>query len=89
MHDGIYQDLSNKCKKIITNNNPSQSINLISKIKSPENGEKLGKEKALKIYNAYSDNSVNYDSNTYKNNISSYKNKVNSNINNVNKKCQT
>ena len=89
MHDGIYQDLSNKCKKIITNNNPSQSINMISKIKSPGNGEKIGKEKALKIYNAYSDNSVNYDSNKYKNNISSYKNKVKSNINTANKNCQT
>ena len=80
MHDGLYQDLSNKCKSVITKNDPNKSINLISKMKSPGNGEKIGKEKAVKIYNAYADNSVNYDSKKYKNNISSYKNKVNSNI---------
>jgi hypothetical protein len=89
MQDGLYKNLSNKCKSVIKNNNPNQSINLISKMKSPGNGEKIGREKALKIYNAYSDNSVNYDSNTYKNNISSYKNKVNSNINKANKYAQT
>ena len=80
MHNGLYQNLSNKCKSVITSNNPNQSINLISKMKSPGSGEKIGREKSLKIYNAYSDSSVNYDSKKYQNDISSYKNKVNSNI---------
>lgn len=85
MHNGLYQNLSNKCKTVITNNDPNKSINLISKMKSPGSGEKIGREKALKIYNAYSDNSVNYDSKNHQNNISTYKKKVNSNINKAEK----
>jgi hypothetical protein len=45
----------------------------------------MGKETALKIYNIYSEDSVNYDSKKYQTNINSYKEKVNKNIKIANK----
>jgi hypothetical protein len=84
MKNGIYNELSIKCIDIIRNNQPKTSINIISNMKN-ENGEKIGKETALLIYNAYSKNSVNYDEKKYKNNISTYIKKVNSNISSAEK----
>lgn len=79
MKQGSYYEISKQCKTIIRDNKPNNSIHMISEIKAP-GGEKLGNEIALKIYNAYSDESVKYDSKKYENNINSYKNKVNANI---------
>jgi hypothetical protein len=79
-NDVSYEKLSNKCKTIIKNKSPEQSIKKISDLKSPTTGEKLGNANALKIYTSYSNESVNYDSNLYQNNINSYSNSVNSNI---------
>jgi hypothetical protein len=81
MYNGTsYENLSNQCKSIIKNKSPEVSVKKISELESPLNGQKLGNKNALKIYSAYSNESVKYDSNLYKNNIIEYSNKVNSNI---------
>ena len=81
MRQGLYNDLSNKCKNTIQLNNPQASIDIISNMKLPGSTNKIGKESALKIYNLYSDNSVEYKSSEYRNNINKYKKKVQKNIN--------
>lgn len=80
-----YDTLTQKCKNIIKNNDPEKCIDKISNMRSPGDGKKLGTDIALKIYNAYSSESVSYDSNKYKNNINDYKKDVNANINKANK----
>jgi len=81
MRQGLYDNLSNKCKNTIKVNNPEISINIISNMKLPGSNDKIGKESALKIYNLYSDESVEYKSSNYQNNINKYKTKVKHNIN--------
>ena len=81
MRQGLYDNLSNKCKTAIKQNNPGDSVNIISNMKIPGSGEKIGKTKAIEIYKLYSDESVKYDTNKHKNNINSYKNEVKKNIN--------
>jgi len=78
--NGNYDSLETKLKNIINTNNPKQSIILMSKCKLPESNKEIGKETALKIYNSYSENSVNYDSKKYQTNINAYKEKVNNNV---------
>jgi hypothetical protein len=74
-----YDALTNKCKNIIKSNNPSDSINKISNLKTPK-GNSFGNDVAMKIYKLYSDESVKYDSKKYQNNISSYKKSVKNNV---------
>jgi hypothetical protein len=80
MRQGLYDNLSNKCKSVIKTNNPEESIKKISNLKLPGSSNKLGKDAAFKIYNLYSDESVEYKQITYQNDINKYKNKVNNNI---------
>ena len=80
MKNGTYEDLSDKCKIIIRNYSPQESIKMISKLQCPTNGEKFGSDTAKKIYTAYSDDSVKYDSNKYRNNINSYTDTVKNNV---------
>lgn len=80
--------LAHECQNIIKNNSPEKSIDLISNIKHSVSGEKFGKEKALKIYYLYSDQSVEYDVEKYRFNISKFTNKVNSNIKKAEKYCK-
>lgn len=75
-----YYNLSEECKIIVENNNPCESIKIISNLKSTKTGEKIGKKTALKIFSIYSKKSVEYDDIKYKNNISSYQKKVKKNI---------
>jgi hypothetical protein len=86
MRQGLYDNLSNICKSTIKSNTPDDSINIIANMKLPGSSDKIGKDSAYKIYNLYSDNSVDYDMEKYRNNISSYKKKVRNNINRA-KKC--
>jgi hypothetical protein len=88
MKQGLYDNLSNVCKTTIKNNNPEDSINIIANMKLPGSSDKIGKDSAYKIYNLYSDKSVNYDTEQYKYNISSYKKKVKNNINRAKKYSQ-
>lgn len=78
MKNANYNNLTKQCKTIIENNSPEDSMKKISNIKLSD--KKVGKETAFKIYKAYSDESVKYDSKKYENNINQYKNKVNSNV---------
>lgn len=73
-----YDDITQKSKKIIRNNDPSISIEKISKIKINKN-ETVGVKKALMIYSVYKDDSVKYEPKKYDNNINLYKSKVNKN----------
>lgn len=78
-----YDDLTKKCKTIIRNNNPKDSIEKISKIKN--NKKEIGSEKALMIYSVYKNESVKWEPKKYDNNITLYKSKVSKNyINAVN-----
>jgi len=67
------------------NNSAKDSINIISKLKTPGTNTLIGKEYALKIYKIYSNSSVEYDVNKYKNNINNYTTKINNNINKATK----
>jgi hypothetical protein len=87
MRQGLYDKLSNKCKNTINLNNPVDSINIISEMKLPCSNSKIGMKDALKIYNIYSDESVEYKSSKYKNNINKYKDKVKENVNIANNLC--
>ena len=87
MRQGLYDGLSNKCKNTIKLNNPEVSIDIISNMKLPGSSSKIGKESALKIYNLYSDESVEYKPSEYRNNINKYKGKVKKNINTAQKYC--
>jgi hypothetical protein len=80
MRQGLFDGLSTKCVNTIKNNDPSSSINIISKMKLPGSSEKIGKDNALKIYKIYADDSVEFKSSRYKSNINNYKKKVNNNI---------
>jgi len=88
MRQGIYDNLSNKCKSTIKSNNPEISIDIISNFKLPGYNNKIGKEGAMKIYNLYSDESVEYKSSNYQNNINKYKTKIKRNINIAEKYCK-
>ena len=44
---------ANKIFKIMFNNKPKRAKELISKLKEPYNGTKVGKKRANKIYNNY------------------------------------
>lgn len=81
MTNGLYDNISKNCKNIISNNNPKNSINIISNMVIPGSNVKIGKDSASQIYKTYADNSVEYNNNKYKNNINKYKTKVDSNIN--------
>ena len=74
-------NITNKCKNIIKNNSPENSINIIANMINPVDKNKFGKENALKIYNVLCDSSIDYDINKYKNNINKYKDNINNNIN--------
>lgn len=78
--NGNYDSLETKLKNIMNKNDPKQSIELMSKCRLPRSNKEIGKEKALKIYNTYSENSINYDSKKYQTNINLYKEKVNENV---------
>jgi hypothetical protein len=80
-----YDNLTNRCKEIIRNKNPKMAVNLISNLKL-ENGTRVGRDTAKKIYNIYINDSVTYEPNKYGNNISEYSNKLKKNSNEVNKK---
>jgi len=86
--NGNYDVLETKLKSIISNNNPKQSIELMSKCRLPESNKEIGKTTALKIYNIYSENSVKYDSKKYQTNINSYKEKVSKNTKIANKQSK-
>jgi hypothetical protein len=88
MHNGLYDKLSSKCKSTIKSKSPQNSINIISNMKLPGKSNSMGKDNALKIYNLYSDHSIEYNSSKYKNNINSYKDSVQSNKNIANKYCK-
>ena len=88
MHNGLYDKLSIKCKSTIKSNSPQNSINIISNMKLPGKSESMGKNNALKIYNLYSDHSVEYNSSKYRNNINSYKKSVQNNTNTARKYCK-
>ena len=79
MKNNTYNNLSIKCRDIIRNNQPENSINIISNMIN-ENGKKIGRDNALKIYNVYSNESINYDEKKYRNNIGTYIKKIDSNI---------
>ena len=83
--NGNYDLLETKIKNIMNTNNPKQSIDLMSKCRLPESNKQIGKEIALKLYNSYSEKSINYDPKKYQTNINSYKEKVNKNIKIANK----
>ena len=83
--NGNYDLLETKIKNIMNTNNPKQSIDLMSKCRLPESNKEIGKETALKIYNSYSEKSINYDPKKYQTNINSYKEEVNKNIKIANK----
>lgn len=85
MQQGLYDNLTKKCKNTIKNNNPKESINIISDMNLPGKKNKIGNENALKIYKVYADESCKYNSTLYKNDINSYKKKVNNNINEAKK----
>ena len=72
-----YDNLTKKCKTIIRNNNPKDSIEKISKIES--NTKEIGTKKALMIYSVYKDDSVKWEPKKYDNNIGLYKSKVSKN----------
>lgn len=88
MRQGLYDNLSKNCKDIIKQYSPENSIDIISNMKLPGNSNKIGKDSALKIYNLYSDESVEYKSSEYKNNITKYKKKVRNNVNISEKYCK-
>jgi hypothetical protein len=72
-----YDNLTKKCKTIIRNNSPKDSIEKISKIES--NTKEIGTKKALMIYSVYKDDSVKWEPKKYDNNIGLYKSKVSKN----------
>lgn len=72
-----YGEISKKCKKIIQENNPRDSIEKLSKIKIKN--KKIGYEKAFKIYSVFKYESVPYDL-KYTNNINLYVSKVDKNL---------
>jgi hypothetical protein len=76
-----YDDLTKKCKTIIRNNDPKDSIEKISKIEN--NKKEIGTKKALMIYSVYKDESVKYEPKKYDNNINLYKSKVAKNYTNA------
>jgi hypothetical protein len=67
-----------ECKDIIKKNSPEKSIDIISKMKTPD-GEKIGKDNALKIYKIFSLESVEYKD-EYKFNYRKYMKNVDKNI---------
>ncbi len=70
-------ELKDKFVKIIKSNSANEAINIISKIKNPINNEKLGINKAEKIYNLYvNEYIVEYDMYKHANNIDDYHKKV-------------
>ena len=70
-------ELKDKFVKIIKRNSADDAINIISKIKNPINNEKLGINKAEKIYKLYvNEYIVEYDMYKHANNISDYQKKV-------------
>jgi len=70
-------ELKDKFVKIIKRNSVNDAINIISKIKNPINNEKLGINKAEKIYNLYvNEYIVEYDMYKHANNIDDYHKKV-------------
>ena len=70
-------ELKDKFVKIIKRNSANDAINIISKIKNPINNEKLGINKAEKIYNLYvNEYIVEYDMYKHANNIDDYQKKV-------------
>ena len=80
MYNGGYDSLSIKCKKIINDNTPQECVKKIANLKNPNNGEKIGRDDALKIYTLYAEESVKYTEKKYGNNITLYKKKINKNI---------
>lgn len=63
-----YTKLMEKCKKIIKEDKPEKSIKKISNIDNKLSGKKIGKEYAIKIYDKYKNESVEwtYDKYFYK-----------------------
>ena len=80
MKDGLFNKLTDDCKNIIKNNNPTKSIDIISNLKL-KNNSSIGNDNSFSIYKKYAEESINYDKKIYKNNINSYKEKVDTNIN--------
>jgi hypothetical protein len=74
-----YNKISEFVINIISSNNPDKAVSLISKIKLSTN-KIIGLEKAMRIYNRYSDNSNQYNLNENHNNISSWMNKIENNV---------
>lgn len=74
-----YTKLMEKCKIIIKEDKPEKSIKKISNIDNKLTGKKIGKKNAIKIYDKYKEESVNwtYDNNFYKS--SKYTSKVKKN----------
>jgi hypothetical protein len=71
-----YDNLTKNCKNIIKNNNTDIAINMIAKLRFPVTNELIGKNGAIKIFKAYSECAVGYDSKKYSNNFRSYNNKI-------------
>jgi transposase-like protein len=78
MNNENFDDITQKCKSIIQKNNPIESINKISKL-NLQNGKKIEKDYALKIYKIYACESIKYGP-KYNNNINLYKKDVSKNI---------
>ena len=80
MYQGNYDKLSIKCKTIINNNGPDDSVKQIAKLKNPNNNLKIGMDDAYKIYTLYAEESVKYSKKKYGNNIPLYKKNIQKNL---------
>jgi len=70
------ENITSNFKKIISNNSPEKAIIKISNIKNPKDNDKIGIERAYKIYELYVDYSEVYDKNVYGNNVSLWNKKI-------------
>jgi predicted transcriptional regulator len=80
MQKKVYDLLTNKCKNIVENNTPVESINKLSTIYFPGTKKRIGKENAFKIYKLCSKYSVKYTIEEYGNNIREYNKKIMNNL---------
>ena len=74
------ENITSNIKKIISNNSPEKAIIKISNIKNPKNNDKMGIDRAYKIYELYIDYSEVYDKNVYGNNVSLWNKKIGINL---------
>jgi len=85
MKDGLFNKFTNDSIKIIKENGPKKSMDIISNMKLTNNSN-IGNDNAFSIYEKYAENSVDYDKKKYKNDINDFKKKVDTNINIAKKK---